>query len=428
MDYCIYEDIDKLDSLSSSSSEQNSNQSYDLSQKNDKLIIKANKHDGYFSLPVTKHYCQTPSFYFKNLNRNQSEALLAGHENGVFLIRNSVNFKGNLTLSFINNFEYEHYLIEKDRKSNVSINDDLWFTTVEKLIKHYQLNKENLSTVLTVGLSSNDLYIDPRLEMNIINVKDVKFHEFIGSGEFADVRKVEINKKICAVKLFKDSENTIKDCLHEAEIMSSLNNESILKIYGISIQTRILIYSEYMVYGCLLEYLRSRGRNLIEIIELIKHSYQVANGLEYLETKKIIHRDICAANILLSRYKSAKIGDFGSAISSSSNSNRALNEYSTKLRIKWTAPEALRGKNFSSKSDVWSFGILLWEIFSYGRTPYPRVPIDHIERYIMNGDRMKIPDSCNPEMAQIISSCWKLKPNERPSFKNLKKIISYLTK
>ena len=152
----------------------------------------------------------------------------------------------------------------------------------------------------------------------------------------------------------------------------------------------------------------------------------ISSGLEYLETKKIIHRDICASNILLNKNKQAKISDFGSAINLNSIRDKMPNK--VKLRIKWTAPECLHGKNFSSKSDVWSFGILLTEIFTFGRPPYPRIPVDYIERFLLNGDRMKIPDTCNPEISQIINSCWKQKPTERPSFKNLKKIISYLTK
>jgi serine/threonine protein kinase len=162
------------------------------------------------------------------------------------------------------------------------------------------------------------------------------------------------------------------------------------------------------------------------IINLLLSS-QITNGFEYLETKKIVHRDICAANILLNRHRLAKISDFGSAINLNSSRDKQVAS-TVKLRIKWTAPECLTGRNFSSRSDVWSYGVLLWEIFSYGRSPYPRVPIDCIERFILSGDRMKIPDGCTPEMCQVIGSCWKLKAGERPSFKNLKKMVSYLAR
>ena len=82
-----------------------------------------------------KKYCKSPSFYFRNLNRNQSEALLYGQDDGVFLIRNSVNYKGNLTLSFVNKGEFEHYLIERDKRNYVSINEDVWFSSIDKLVK-----------------------------------------------------------------------------------------------------------------------------------------------------------------------------------------------------------------------------------------------------------------------------------------------------
>jgi hypothetical protein len=143
MEYCIYEDIDKLDRFSLSSLDQNSNKSYDISQsKNEKNLIHPIKNDFYTAIDLSelatntiRKYCKSPSFFFKNLNRNQSEALLSGHDNGVFLVRNSVNYKGNMTLSFVNNGVFEHYLIEKNRENYMSINENLWFSSIEKLVK-----------------------------------------------------------------------------------------------------------------------------------------------------------------------------------------------------------------------------------------------------------------------------------------------------
>ncbi len=143
MEYCIYEDIDKLERFSISSSDQASNKSYDFSKsKSEKNVIHPIKNNIYCAIDLSelasntiRKYCKSPSFFFKNLNRNQSEALLSGHDDGVFLVRNSVNYKGNMTLSFVSKGIIEHYLIEINKENYVSINENLWFSSIEKLVK-----------------------------------------------------------------------------------------------------------------------------------------------------------------------------------------------------------------------------------------------------------------------------------------------------
>ena len=145
-------------------------------------------------------------------------------------------------------------------------------------------------------------------------------------------------------------------------------------------------------------------------------------AFDYLESRQIIHRDLCASNVLLDANRTAKISDFGLAISHRSSKLIGQDhEYPTKLRIKWTAVECLHGRNFSSKSDVWSFGVLLWEMFSYGKIPYPKISTSAMEEYLQSGERMSPPENTPPFIAHTMGSCWKLNPNERPSFNHLKK-------
>lgn len=146
--------------------------------------------------------------------------------------------------------------------------------------------------------------------------------------------------------------------------------------------------------------------------------------------EKIVHCDLCASNILLDSSNRCKISDFGLALSlkSDDNDKRFLARESlppnscngTKIRTKWTAPESLNGTNFGLKSDVWSYSILLWELFSYGRTPYSRVPIDSMYTYLMNGNRMRAPEDCPFHIYELMKLCWMFKPIERPSFTFIK--------
>lgn len=122
---------------------------------------------------------------------------------------------------------------------------------------------------------------------------------------------------------------------------------------------------------------------------------------------------------MLDENKRAKICDFGLAISLKNENVHCL-KYPTKIRIKWTAPESLNGRNFSVKSDVWSFSILLFEIFSFGRVPYPRIPIDSILNYLVSGNRMNPPENCPEEIYELMKLCWDLRQDKRPIFSFLK--------
>ena len=133
---------------------------------------------------------------------------------------------------------------------------------------------------------------------------------------------------------------------------------------------------------------------------------------------------------MLDKNKLAKVSDFGLSISLKKktfglNESLELN-YPSKIRIKWTAPESLHGKNFSLKSDIWSFSIFLWELFSFGRTPYPRVRTEELKNYLLGGYRMLPPENCPNEIFEIMGKCWRLNLEERPNFSYLKNCFSDL--
>ncbi|KFO33339.1 Vascular endothelial growth factor receptor 1 [Fukomys damarensis] len=160
-------------------------------------------------------------------------------------------------------------------------------------------------------------------------------------------------------------------------------------------------------------------RQPITMEDLISYSFQVARGMEFLSSRKCIHRDLAARNILLSENNVVKICDFGLARDIYKNPDY-VRKGDTRLPLKWMAPESIFDKIYSTKSDVWSYGVLLWEIFSLGGSPYPGVQMDEdFCSRLKEGMRMKAPEYATPEIYQIMLDCWHKDPKERPRFVEL---------
>ena len=141
-----------------------------------------------------------------------------------------------------------------------------------------------------------------------------------------------------------------------------------------------------------------------------------SRGMQYLEDKNVIHRDLAARNVLISEDDHAKVSDFGLALNDHTfldagkvgHLRQAVSRYTLitrpflQLPIKWTAPEALRSNLFSSKSDMWSFGVLLWEIYSFGRVPYPRIPLADVVKHVEKGYQMEAPEGCPKRIYEVM--------------------------
>lgn len=160
--------------------------------------------------------------------------------------------------------------------------------------------------------------------------------------------------------------------------------------------------------------------------DLISYSFQVARGMEFLSSRKCIHRDLAARNILLSENNVVKICDFGLARDIYKNPDY-VRKGDARLPLKWMAPESIFDKIYNTKSDVWSFGVLLWEIFSLGASPYPGVQIDEdFCSRLKEGTRMRAPEQATEEIYQIMLDCWQSNPNDRPRFSELVKKLGDL--
>jgi serine/threonine protein kinase len=207
-----------------------------------------------------------------------------------------------------------------------------------------------------------------------------------------------------AVKTLKPGTMSSEEFLMEAAIMKKLRHPKLIQLYAVCTDEEpIYIVTELMKYGSLLDYLHDKSRAL-KLPQLVDMAAQVAAGMAYLESQNYVHRDLAARNVLVSDNNICKVADFGLT--------RILeDEYiakeGAKFPIKWTAPEAALMNRFSIKSDVWSYGILLAEMVTYGRIPYPGMSNQDVLQQVERGYRMPSPPGTPEALYQIMLDCWK---------------------
>ncbi|XP_064429546.1 megakaryocyte-associated tyrosine-protein kinase isoform X10 [Mirounga angustirostris] len=253
----------------------------------------------------------------------------------------------------------------------------------------------------------------------LLNLQHLTLGARIGEGEFGAVLQGEYLGQKVAVKNIK-CDVTAQAFLDETAVMTKMQHKNLVRLLGVILHQGLYIVMEHVSkvhlpppQGNLVNFLRTRGRALVSTPQLLQFSLHVAEGMEYLESKKLVHRDLAARNILISEDLVAKVSDFGLAKAE----RKGLD--SSRLPVKWTAPEALKHGKFSSKSDVWSFGVLLWEVFSYGRAPYPKMSLKEVSEAVEKGYRMEPPEGCPAPIHALMGSCWEAEPARRPPFRKL---------
>ncbi|NWW43543.1 FES kinase, partial [Pedionomus torquatus] len=203
--------------------------------------------------------------------------------------------------------------------------------------------------------------------------------------------------------------------LQEARILKQYNHPNIVRLIGVCTQKQpIYIVMELVQGGDFLSFLRSEGPHL-RVKELLKMSENAAAGMEYLESKHCIHRDLAARNCLVTEKNVLKISDFGMS-REEEDGVYASTGGMKQIPVKWTAPEALNYGRYSSESDVWSFGILLWEAFSLGAVPYANLSNQQMREAVEQGMRLDPPEQCPEEVYRLMQRCWEYDPRKRPSF------------
>uniref|UniRef100_A0A3B4D044 Tyrosine-protein kinase n=1 Tax=Pygocentrus nattereri TaxID=42514 RepID=A0A3B4D044_PYGNA len=321
---------------------------------------------------------QAEDWYFGKLGRKDAERQLLsnGNPRGTFLIRESETTKGAYSLSIqdwddIKGDHVKHYKIRKLDNGGYYITTRAQFETLQQLVQHY-------------------------------------------SGTWNGTTKV-------AVKTLKPGTMSPESFLEEAQIMKKLRHDKLVQLYAVVSEEPIYIVTEYMGKGSLLDFLKDGEGRGLKLPNLVDMAAQVAAGMAYIERMNYIHRDLRSANILVGDSLVCKIADFGLARLIEDNEYTA--RQGAKFPIKWTAPEAALYGRFTIKSDVWSFGILLTELVTKGRVPYPGMNNREVLEQVERGYRMPCPQDCPISLHELMLQCWKRDPEERPTFEYLQAFL-----
>ncbi|XP_032873284.1 tyrosine-protein kinase Fer isoform X1 [Amblyraja radiata] len=365
-------------------------------------------------VPSSERPLPEQDWYHGAVPRIEAQELLK--QQGDFLVRESHGKPGEYVLSVYSEGQRRHFIIQYT--DNQYRFEGTGFPTIPQLLEHHYSTKQVITKKSGVVLL-NPVVKDKKW---VLNHDDVTLGELLGKGNFGEVFKGTLKDKTAvAVKTCKEDlpqELKIK-FLSEARILKQYDHPNIVKLIGVCTQRQpIYIVMELIQGGDFLTFLRKK-KDEMKMKQLVKMSLDAAAGMAYLEGKNCIHRDLAARNCLVSDGNVLKISDFG--MSRQEDDGIYSSSGLKQIPIKWTAPEALNYGRYSSESDVWSFGILLWETFSMGVCPYPGMTNQQAREQVEKGYRMSAPQKCPEDVYSLMLKCWEYKPENRPNFSDIHK-------
>uniref|UniRef100_A0AAR2JQR7 Tyrosine-protein kinase n=1 Tax=Pygocentrus nattereri TaxID=42514 RepID=A0AAR2JQR7_PYGNA len=358
-------------------------------------------------------------WYCKNMNRSQAENLLKTEVQH--------DLRRNFWSLFRENVgSCRHYNILTTQQGLFYLAEKHYFSNIPELINYHQHNAAGLVSRLkyvvsnrtqnapsTAGLGYGVWEIDPR---------QLTFIRELGNGQFGVVKYGKWQgRHDVAIKMIKEGSMSEDDFIEEAKVMMKLRHENLVQLYGVCTKQRpIYIVTEFLPNGCLLTYLREdlQHPSAVQLLEMCK---DVSEGMAYLESQQYIHRDLAARNCLVDSNGTVKVTDFG--LSRYVLDDEYMSSAGSKFPVRWSPPEVLLYCKFSSKSDIWAFGVLMWEIYTLGRMPYERMNNTEIVDKVAAGYRLYRPQMANDRIYSVMTTCWHEKADERPTFQDLVIII-----
>lgn len=290
-------------------------------------------------------------------------------------------------------------------------------------------------TMAMTGFDDSEPLRPSNVGPNLAKLTIVKEHELrqgglLGSGAFGQVYKGvwvpenQNNKIPIAIKTLNSSTDaeSSRQFLEEAYIMASVDHPNLLNLIAVCMTTEHKLITQLMPLGSLLDYVKN-NKDKTGSKALLNWSTQIARGMSYLEKKRMVHRDLAARNVLVQTPGNIKITDFGLAklLSNDSNEYKATGG---KMPFKWLALESLQHRIFTSKSDVWSFGVTVWELLTFGKRPYESIKSQDMLEHIEKGGKLEQPSICSLDVYMTLTLCWNFDADSRPTFEKLVEIFS----
>ncbi|XP_056460278.1 tyrosine-protein kinase ABL2-like isoform X2 [Gadus chalcogrammus] len=382
------------------------------------------------------------SWYHGAVSRSAAEYLLSSLIDGSFLVWESESSPGQLSISLrYKGFSYHcsgvveeeeeeeeeveglvcHYRINMSSDGKVYLTAESRFATLVELVHHHSTVADGLVTTLHYPAPKRNKPtvngVSPIHDKWEIECTDITMKHKLGGGNYGEVYLgiwFKRSRRV-AVKKIKEDTMEVEELLKEAVLMKEIKHPNLVQLLGVcTLETPFYIVTEYMPNGNLLEYLRGCDREETNAVVLLYMATQISSAMEYLEKKNFIHGDLAARNCLVGENHVVKVADFG--LSRLMTGETYTAHAGGKFPIKWSAPEGLDNNTFSIKSDVWAFGVLLWEITTYGMSPYPGIDLSQMYDLLEKGYRMEQPEGCPPKVYELMRACWQWSPLERPSF------------
>lgn len=404
--------------------------------KGEKLRVLGYNHNGEWCEACTKNgqgwvpsnyitpvnSLEKHSWYHGPVSRNAAEYLLSSGINGSFLVRESESSPGQRSISLRYEGRVYHYRINtapSDGKLYVS--SESRFNTLAELVHHHSTVADGLITTLHYPAPKRNkptIYgVSPNYDKWEIERTDITMKHKLGGGQYGEVYEGVWKKYslTVAVKTLKEDTMEVEEFLKEAAVMKEIKHPNLVQLLGVCTrEPPFYIITEFMTHGNLLDYLRECNREEVNAVVLLHMATQISSAMEYLEKKNFIHRDLAARNCLVGENHLVKVADFG--LSRLMTGDTYTAHAGAKFPIKWTAPESLAYNKFSIKSDVWAFGVLLWEIATYGMSPYPGIDLSQVYELLEKDYRMDRPEGCPEKVYELMRNCWRWNPSERPTF------------